>query len=76
MQVEGDINYLLYSILPYFDFLTALLEYLDLVDAREWRDFNHLSTHQLLTDAQLMHLAWQLSDTVPRTTLIVHSRNQ
>jgi len=35
MQVGGDINYLLYSILPYFDFLTALLEYLDLVDARE-----------------------------------------
>ena len=39
-------------------------------------DSNPLSTHKLLIDAQLMHLALQLGDTVPPTTLIVHSRDQ
>ena len=40
------------------------------------RDSNPLNTHKLLIDAQLMHLALQLSGTVPPTTLIVHSRDQ
>jgi len=43
---------------------------------QERRDYNPLSAHKLLIDAQLMHLALQLGGNVPPTTLIVHSPDQ
>ena len=54
--------------------LTALLEYLNLEGAAclaRVKRLQPLSTHKLLIDAQLLHLALQLGGTMPPTQDVV-----
>ena len=78
-QEEGDYWLLFIQLASLFDFLNALLEHLDFVMQdygiclARLKGLQPLKCPSITLVAQLMYLAWQLSDTVPPTTLKVHS---